>query len=288
MNQQHIDCCWNRTQEAWEGRNAAYKTCSKQYQRTQRRFLTLAMWPEQRFLIFRELAQIVPWAPSTQAAYWEGVVAMLTALGATQSHDLRNLRWLEQESAQVQPKAAPPLRLEHIQAILHAPVSEAAVAILLTWFLGQRLSDIALLQPNRIRVQSKEFISITFVEGKVIRKIRPYSLFLPVDHFLTTWLLRLASSRTGGTRVFNAALDIETRLLLKAIDETLEARSVRRGGLQMMALSGWPRESILMFSKHASVAMLNKYLDAGALILHDAQKQAQVIWSTTSSAQLGE
>ena len=54
----------------------------------------------------------------------------------------------------------------------------------------------------------------------------------------------------------------------------LELRSVRRGGLQLMATLGFPWETILSFSKHGSTAMLMKYLDKGAVSLNQAQLQA--------------
>jgi hypothetical protein len=44
----------------------------------------------------------------------------------------------------------------------------------------------------------------------------------------------------------------------------LEIRSVRRGGLQVMAMAGMSYEAILEFSKHRDLPMLLRYLDDGA------------------------
>ena len=54
----------------------------------------------------------------------------------------------------------------------------------------------------------------------------------------------------------------------------LELRSPRRGGLQRMAMQGASLSTILTFSKHSSIPMLNKYLDHGAVVL--AQEVQQV------------
>ena len=47
-------------------------------------------------------------------------------------------------------------------------------------------------------------------------------------------------------------------------ERKLEIRSVRRGGLQRMAMAGLSFEEILVFSKHKDLPMLLGYLDAGA------------------------
>ena len=57
-------------------------------------------------------------------------------------------------------------------------LDEAALLILITFFLGQRMGDMAKLQLQWIRCLNASFLVLTLVEGKLISKIGPYSLML--------------------------------------------------------------------------------------------------------------
>jgi hypothetical protein len=50
-----------------------------------------------------------------------------------------------------------------------------------------------------------------------------------------------------------------------------DTRSLRRGGLTMMALAGASVQQVLQFSRHATEKMLMKYLEHGAVLRHAAE-----------------
>jgi hypothetical protein len=68
------------------------------------------------------------------------------------------------------------------------------------------------------------------------------------------------------------------RTILGAMSPRLQIRSIRRGGLTMMAEAGIPLEDNRSnFSKHSSPAMLMTYLNAGAVSAHQAQQQIDAV-----------
>jgi hypothetical protein len=50
---------------------------------------------------------------------------------------------------------------------------------------------------------------------------------------------------------------------LHKVNKTLDQHSIRRGALQTMAAAGIPLEDIKLFSKHADLNMLRRYLRFG-------------------------
>lgn len=58
----------------------------------------------------------------------------------------------------------------------------------------------------------------------------------------------------------------------RLVDQQLEARSVRRGSLQLLAKQGVPLETIMLFSGHARKETLLRYLDWG-LMASDTRDQ---------------
>ncbi len=98
---------------------------------------------------------------------------------------------------------------------------------------------------------------------------------MDADNSATKILLRAVDKATQDGRkliftTYNSdrereAVAKQVKAILKTAGHTLELRSIRRGGLQYMAVSGMPLEKILLFSKHRSMDMLMRYLDWGAV-----------------------
>ena len=59
----------------------------------------------------------------------------------------------------------------------------------------------------------------------------------------------------------------EIRNLLKAKNPEYNLLSLRKGGLQRMALRGLPYAAILEYSRHTTIDMLMRYLDWGKCAL---------------------
>jgi hypothetical protein len=55
------------------------------------------------------------------------------------------------------------------------------------------------------------------------------------------------------------------REMIVCVNDELELRSLRRGGLHLMAENGQPLSSIIKFSRHADIDMLMRYLNWGTV-----------------------
>lgn len=277
----------------WEGRSPAYLRLSKSYQDCMKRFLPLTSFPQQRFAMLMaagDAAKPTPWKFSTRASYWVAMMTSLELRGMQATpDDKRNLKWLEAQAIRQLPDQCPPLTISMLHQVMYSPIclqDEAIILLTVTWLLGQRVSDMVLLQLPWIRtLQTPQgnFLMLTLVEGKVIGKIRPYTLSLDMTSPVAASLYRLAQSQmlnSNGTkttqRLFSEQALSRCRTILHTIDPALQLRSIRRGGLQHMALMGVPLPEILTFSKHTTISMLTLYLDKGACLLSNAISQTGV------------
>jgi hypothetical protein len=279
----------------WEERESAFRRTTEQYQTTQRRFLPFFLIRRDvRFEAYHQYAMAADWKWSTRATYWAAILAMMEAMGELGSaSDKRNLKWLEVMADRDIPTTAPPLTPQHVTQILHLPFSAAQVGILVAWFLGQRLADVEQLERRWIQLKQNMgtgdfFISLTFVRGKVIDRIGPYTLFINARHHVALLLMRLFHDLPcGADMLFPPSFRIDCAVLLKSIQFDLESRSCRRGGLQLMALLGMSTSHIRMFSKHTSDKMLLKYLSMGQVLMFNAQTSDEVMtrmWATLGNA----
>ena len=187
------------------------------------------------------------------------------------------------------------MELHHLTRLLAEDDSDLATMIGLSFFLGQRLGDICQLHADDfVQELTKGILTrllVTFRRGKVIGRIGPYTISLPRTHTTEPVLNRTMAllSKRRGTFVLstsNTAAERErladnANRKLKNTSSQLEVRSVRRGGLTRMATAGVPVSTLLLFSRHASLQMLYRYLDSGRrcrehhLLQDEAQRMAE-------------
>lgn len=250
-------------EQRWSCRNIAFKHTSVDYQKTQHRLLwLLAVPPEERFETFLRWSEGLKF--STRAAYWTALMAALLAVGGSPTTaDLKNRAWLDMKTAQEVPQTARPLSPAEAWTLWRENPDHVSLGILVCFVLGQRLSDISLLRLERITYHGN-ILAVTLIEGKVIRSIGPYSLYLdsrqPVGMLLRDFVTRRASAYLKDAYLFYSPQSFLATASLRLRAIGCENRSVRRGGLQTMANAGIPVEGLLSFSKHQSVPMLMRYL----------------------------
>lgn len=261
---------------AFEARVLVNRMTTQEWQLTQRRMVVfLPVHPLLRFAVFRQVAIIKDWKFSTQDNYWGAALSAMRNLNITpQEHERRAARWLQAQALKEIPAAAPPMMWSHAEKLARTyPDDQVTLVILLAFMLGQRLPDMALLRKSRI--QWRETVAITLVEGKVIPRIGPFTIVLVrYEQFHVAHRLRKHWERAQDDRLFSDTVVHQAALRLKGLAQGLEVRSPRRGGLQAMALAGVPTAVILKFSRHASEAMLRKYLDHGNCMVHDQEELA--------------
>jgi integrase len=153
---------------------------------------------------------------------------------------------------------------------------------------GQRMADVIQLRKEDILLLPHRVL-ITFRRGKVVPRIGPFTISLPTNLGQTKCavLARLREMLNttasgfilthGNTEAERAQVSGEVTKRLKDIDPSLEARSIRRGGLSRLAAAGASETALLLYSRHASTSMLYRYLNAGQLMVahHVIQDAAQ-------------
>jgi integrase len=142
-----------------------------------------------------------------------------------------------------------------------------------TFLLGQRISDMIQLGVNDLQ-WNDEFLMITVRRGKTVPAYsHPYTLWLRRNKYPTESLIELTTDATKKNRLYlfsDLNSDDERaktlnimRDMLTSVNDQLELRSIRRGGLQRMANLGVKIEIVLEHSRHSDVSMLMRYLSWG-------------------------
>ena len=159
------------------------------------------------------------------------------------------------------PKAATAVQV--LGAIRAEPRREVRLLLAATWLCTGRTGDCRLLSPEDTALHDEQF-TVTFRDGKTISRRGPFSLH---TEFPAGWRqeLGIADGDVSWVGLLKKASVHDVLLALRRIDPTLENRSIRRGALQTLALSGTPEDVLLLFSGHTSFATLRRYLGWGAI-----------------------
>lgn len=146
--------------------------------------------------------------------------------------------------------------------------------VTMTFIYGQRISDMVQLAVCDLDVQ-KNFLVITVRRGKTFTTAKPYALWLTRRRYPTEELICIAHNAKKANRIFlfsESNSEQERSKVLQTIhdmivfvNEELELRSLRRGGLHLMAENGHPLSAIIKFSRHADTDMLMRYLNWGTV-----------------------
>lgn len=214
-----------------------------------------------------DLAASCGWCPSTRATYWAAYLSTLPILGlAATPSDKAALREFDKAAACYSPKFPKPMRESDM---VGWPIDDVSTLVEGAFVLGQRISDFAQLETRDVSA-SDGIVRIIVRHGKVVPTIGAYMVAGPAEKL--RHLLKLAQRRRVEEKSFmfsdlNSTDERETILKavktrLSACNAQLELRSIRRGGLQLLAAHN-PLEMVLLFSKHRSREMLLRYLDFG-------------------------
>jgi len=162
-----------------------------------------------------------------------------------------------------------------------------AVAILVTFTLGQRISDILQLQREDVEVR-EDMILITLRRGKMIPVIGAFTIGMPRNCTAAVKLEKILEERK--TWLFlEKEMQMEKSDLQKMVAKkrneiaktiNRDVRCLRRGGLQRMARAGVPTETLLYFSRHGNEAMLRRYLNEGKDLTDQHKKGIRAVQSS--------
>lgn len=279
----------------WASRHPTFKNYTTHYMASQRRILFLSDFaPQSRFEAFELICYQRQLAPTTAMTYWTTWLGVQKALGITPCDaDPRTTKILKARAAAYPVQFPTPATLADMELLVttfrDAFPSLAAIAMM-AFILGQRISDMVQLAVFDIQPTERELM-ITVRRGKTMSVSPPYTLWMNRNQYPTETIIEVAAQAKREGRLFllselnsdeeRSQIGETIRDMLTSVNDRLELRSIRRGGLQRMAGSGVPISTVLHFSRHADEQMLMRYLSWGAHAAERQQVMLQVVESMT-------
>jgi hypothetical protein len=284
----------------WEARAAIWtQIVSPERQALQRRFLWLLAYDDEtRDDQFLAQVEAEDWSYGTASTYWSAVMKAMETVGMSipPSHRLR-AKLLGYMAKEEDPRReTQPMQLEQQQRIVawlqDKHYNETCIALELAFTLGQRIGDVLKLQPGcATELHTPDMgvlLCVLFRRGKTTRRRQPFTLHIQRDTPLAAAFLQLQQlRRSQAPQVIPLMFDVdrvvrELKEALSNCDPSLCLLSIRKGGLQLMAISGATTSTLLHHSRHSSKEMLERYLGWGRVDL-EAARQRFLGWQKSGS-----
>jgi integrase len=242
------------------------------WMRTVKRFLpVVSLAPKDRLPSLLKMKRNHGWCWNTVKTYHGAILAAMKILEIEKTvHDNEATAFLDRKAVEEISRVPSALKLEDAHKLLKMAKKEKKsarrnimTAICFAFHYGQRISDILLLRREDITVREEGTnVVATIRRGKTVKSCKPFSLHVPKGTLGT-----LVKSWASKYPLFPRNAKRSILEILRRINPQYELRSIRRGGLQMLASSGIDPETLRSeFSKHRTVGMLNRYLEHGACL----------------------
>lgn len=280
------------------------------FQAQQRLLPVLALPLNLRWTFFEMATSHFQWSPSTAAAYWATAHSFLSMISnktnlpaevrsAQQILNQRKLTaptWSSMRSEKILSATPETMRL-----IMNENHNGLFDVLVVAFSLGQRVGDILKLRTKEAKYIQFPYlayptIALTFIEGKVVEEIGPFSVFVPVTTplcpaamcitermenqrdlpYLFLTLTQIVNKHTLAQATTRAETAIHNHL--KSINLDMDLRALRRGGLSNMCSNGFDDEHVRkFFSKHTTTKNMTVYLDKGTLNAHQAHLMSEIV-----------
>jgi hypothetical protein len=172
------------------------------------------------------------------------------------------------------PNQPTPATLQHVKtAIAQLPDDslrkELTVILALAWMTTARVGCVNQLDASDVTIPTDGSLSVRFLRGKgVLSRGQAYTV--PPQGTLPI-ITQLLAARNG-RRLFPNTLGTKVKEALRRAHPTLEQRSLRRGSLQHLStVPGMTDSLLLLFSGHARIETLRRYLSWGTAAHHTRQ-----------------
>ena len=291
----------------WQTRPESVRNVtSAKWQESQQKFVfLLAFGQVDREAIFAEMADLLAWSYKTMEKYWSAFIKGAQSIEATITIAMRAqqrvFHFMAQEEDPKNP-TVPGTPAEIETACTHL-VPAIACAVRLAYILGQRMGDVLNLWSSCAEkifdpVSQTWFLALLFRKTKTTRTAQPYTLHVPLEGLgHTLWELSQQRQQAAEHFLFldkGAAKDEQAKVQkLSAIKDAmrkasplLSVLSIRRGGLQAMALAGMSTETLLAHSRHQRIENLHRYLDWGKVFMAPARELFALSATTIRAFQL--
>lgn len=164
-----------------------------------------------------------------------------------------------------------------------------AGALTLAWFTAQRIGCVLKLNREDVVINSDTSLSVTFRRGKTATVGGPYCVHTTqLQHYLKRLQPLLNISPKGSLFHMKSCAMLST---FRAVNNAMEAKSIRRGSLQQMARSGTPIDILMRYSGHTREKTLLRYLNWGSITQDLSTKMALAgvaLMSEDTTSQVGQ
>jgi integrase len=242
--------------------------------KTVHRFLPLInLEPQMRLPCLLKMKRERNWRWNTLKTYHGSILAALKIMGLERTiYDKEASEFLEKQAVEEIPSVPTALSACNARSLLKmarktksSRMRNVMTAICFAFYFGQRISDVLLLRREDISIrEGGADIVATVRRGKTVKHCKPFTLHVPPNHLgslVRSW------SHYKNSRLFPPNSKALILNILRSVNPDYELRSIRRGGLQLIATSGIDPEKLRSeFSKHRSQGMLYRYLEHGACL----------------------
>lgn len=291
---QYPKALWQALKQAWENRPHGFRLTTPGYQAAQLRMLPLLLVSAaEQSKVFLDIHQKSGILFSSVSTYWTAFATLQASMSRPKSTDHGKVQKHLEKMAMTETHNRISCSAEEIAmwSILLPIHLKGALKPCFT--MGQRLSDFLQLGIHSLsilRTETEEFLAVTFFVGKTVAITGAYTLHLHLKSDCAGLLIAAATAAKskGWTNLFFPPTSTweETRAIISATINR-DVRCIRRGGLQRMALRGTPLLTILIFSRHATPAMLSRYLEHNRVLLAQARITADSVAISESSTVSG-
>ena len=280
------------TIEAWNARHGVFSLTSANWRGTQARMLFLADYPaNDQFAAFEAQCLHRNLAPTTALTYWiafQNLRRILDPSILTTAADTKIMRIMKSRATRFPVAFPTPLTALHMKKLLQSNTMADPIVVLIVaaWLLGQRISDAIQWSADDITLRENGSVIIVVRRFKTWAHNPPYTLVIAKGSIANA-VMNVARKAKKAGRVFlwtgenlKAEQDVvkqKVALSLLSVEESLELRSIRRGGLQHAASQGHTLDQILLLSQHKDIDMLRRYLNwgtASAALIENLSKLA--------------
>ena len=226
--------------------------------------------------------------------YTEGA---LPAMQLTHDHEWRDAsRHIRRLSKRAMPTGLPSVtEAEIVRMIETSNDPQIKAALILIWACVARSGDVSQLMTADVSVGQvrnpqrgrRAPLEVFFKRGKVIGKIDPYTIHTAIPETWAAWLKKfLDDTKTEylfqmPSKAARQRFLDRIRAHVRTVAPRCDLRALRRGSAQNLAEKGIALSTIMLFTRHADVCMLRRYLRFGKTLSEEANKgtsAASKIW----------
>jgi hypothetical protein len=176
-------------------------------------------------------------------------------------------RYLQKKTFAEPVKFPTPLKISEVNAIVTLLTAGGeimgAIYMALWWVTAARPQDVLRLKSQNVCILPDGTMTVQFAEGKGVTIRGPYTVFtMSPPQWLYLFRQMPCTPELFPEKIRKSVHECTMRTL-RAVNCDAEARSVRRGALQSLALTGATDETLLSFSGHKEKKMLYRYLNWG-------------------------